>query len=60
MRIPILYPACRSLAAPALYQAGQVLQNAQREAEATIVWRELVRDYPKSHWADLTAGKLNE
>ncbi len=60
MRIPILYPANRALVAPALYQAGKVLQNAQRKAEATNVWSELVRDYPKSYWAGQTAGKLDE
>ena len=34
MRIPILYPTHRALTQPALYQAGDVLQNAGRADEA--------------------------
>jgi tetratricopeptide (TPR) repeat protein len=48
MRIPILFPAERDLAAQALFQAGDQLQQAGLPREAREVYGELVNEY-KGH-----------
>ncbi len=59
MRIPILYPKQHSLAAAALFQTGDLMQNNDKTTEARTVWMELVQKHPHSLWAKQAADKLN-
>lgn len=48
MRIPILYPRDRQLAAKALLDAGTALEKLGRREEALGLYRELLKNYPES------------
>jgi hypothetical protein len=47
MRVPILYPQHRTLAAQSLLEAGRSLERLDRQADALRLYRELLRDYPE-------------
>ena len=51
MRIPILYPDQRLLAAAALYRTANLLQNTGQSDQAQTILGELVADYPQTIWA---------
>ena len=51
MRIPILYPEQRSLAAAALYRSAGLLHNKGQTKQAKSLLNELVSKYPDSFWA---------
>jgi tetratricopeptide (TPR) repeat protein len=46
LRVPILYPRDRPLAAQSLLEAGRALQSLGQEPEAMRLYRELLRTYP--------------
>jgi tetratricopeptide (TPR) repeat protein len=48
LRIPILYPRHRRLAARCLYEAGRALEELGRRQEAARLYAELVAEYPQS------------
>ncbi len=48
MHVPILYPRQASLAAESLLAAGRSLARAEQPAEAARLFREVVRDHPKT------------
>jgi tetratricopeptide (TPR) repeat protein len=47
LRVPILYPRHRNLAAESLWAAGEALDQAGQRAEARSVFRELRQNYPQ-------------
>jgi tetratricopeptide (TPR) repeat protein len=46
LRVPILYPRDRPLAAQSLLDAARALQESGQESEAVRLYRELLRTYP--------------
>ncbi|MBI2826439.1 MAG: hypothetical protein HYX69_17315 [Planctomycetia bacterium] len=48
LRVPILYPEDRSLAAGALLGAGRALEDADQSADAAQVYGELLADYAQT------------
>lgn len=61
LRVAIVYPQDRSLAAQALLGAGRGLQQAQQAAEAARLYRELLREYPEQTLAAAEAkARLEE
>jgi TolA-binding protein len=48
MRIPILYPEHRNLAAQALFDAGRSLERLGRSEQSVQLYRELVNTYPNT------------
>lgn len=59
MRIPILYPRDRQLAAQALLDSGMALERLQRRDEALGLYRELLKDYPESPRVAEAQARLN-
>ncbi len=59
MRIPILYPEQRHLAAVALYRAGRLLQNTGQTTEAQSVWNELRQKHAETVWATQAPALAN-
>lgn len=51
LRIPILFPRHRALAAESLLVAGRELEKIERVGEANILYRETVEHYPESPFA---------
>ena len=51
MRIPILYPKQRYLAAAALYRSAKMLHNGGKSAKGQSLINELVSKYPETIWA---------
>ena len=47
LRVAILYPQRRALAAQSLLEAGRVLEGLDRKQSALRLYRELIRDYPE-------------
>lgn len=47
LRVPILYPAERQLAAWALLSAGGELEKIEQTKEAVSIYKEIVRDHPE-------------
>ena len=47
LRVPILYPQQRPLAAQSLLEAGRALEKLDRTRGALRLYRELLRDYPE-------------
>jgi tetratricopeptide (TPR) repeat protein len=60
MRIPILFPQHRALAAAALLDAGYALERLKQPAEAARLYRELVAAYPECRAAAEAKGRLEE
>jgi tetratricopeptide (TPR) repeat protein len=48
LRVPVLYPRHRNLAARALLDAGRQLDKLGRRSEALRLYREIVADYPET------------
>jgi len=60
LRVPILYPACRDLAAEALLSAGEQLELAGEGGEASNVYRELVEKYVQHPVVPLARERLEK
>lgn len=60
MRVPILFPHRRLMAAEALLGAGRALTTMKREDEAVRVLREVVADYPDSFAAKEAKQRLEQ
>jgi len=60
MRIPVLYPEQRSLAARSLLEAGRSLEKLQRPAQAAGLYRELIDTHPESRSAADARRRLEE
>jgi tetratricopeptide (TPR) repeat protein len=45
LRVAILYPGQRALAAQSLLDAGRVLERLDQPREAALLYREVIRDY---------------
>jgi len=60
MRVPILYPRQRRLAAESLLAAADALRKNQQADEARICLRELLREYPDSTAAAAAKSQLQE
>ena len=58
LKLPILYPEKKSLAACALFRCGNIMDDSDARENAVLVWRELIRDYPTSQYAEFAKGKL--
>ena len=58
MRIPILYPEQKSLAAAALYNAGKLLRASGKTTQSQTVFNELKTRYPQTIWAQQAAQSL--
>jgi tetratricopeptide (TPR) repeat protein len=58
LRVPILYPADRPLAAAALLSAGQELEKIGQIREAVTLYREVVREHADAPPAAKAAGRL--
>ena len=65
LKVPILFPEKKSLAAFALFRCGSIREDNKNEASsnkpnenAFSIWQELIRDYPASQYAELARGKL--
>jgi tetratricopeptide (TPR) repeat protein len=58
LRVPILYPESRVLAAEALWSAGQALEQVNQVSEAKRLYGELVARYPESRQAAEATEKL--
>jgi len=52
MKLPILYPQKKSLAALALFRCGEILQDRGEPGLANSLRQELFRDYPSSRFAE--------
>lgn len=59
LRLPILFPEQRTLAAEALLAAGRQLEQLGRPEEAEPLYRELLADYPNSPLADQAQRQLS-
>ncbi|MBW3597415.1 MAG: hypothetical protein KY475_09080, partial [Planctomycetes bacterium] len=53
LRVPVLYPQHRNLAAESLLSAARELERLERTEEAVSLYRELAGDYPESRLTDL-------
>ncbi|HVU89208.1 MAG TPA: hypothetical protein VHD36_17920 [Pirellulales bacterium] len=60
LRVPILYPEDRPLAAAALFAAGRALEDNEQADDALRLYRELVAEYPKSRPAAEAQQRLEE
>jgi len=60
LRVAILYPQHRELAARALLEAGRALEGLDRKAEAARLYRELIRNYPQQTLSVAEAQKRME
>lgn len=60
LRVPILYPADRRLAAAALLSAGRELEKIGQVQQAVTLYREVVRDYAAAPAAAEARGRLEE
>jgi tetratricopeptide (TPR) repeat protein len=58
LRIPILHPGERLLAAESLWGAAGQLKRLGSDAEAAQLYRELAAAYPESPWADSAGVEL--
>ncbi|MGC3967956.1 MAG: hypothetical protein QM775_11480 [Pirellulales bacterium] len=60
LRVPILHGDQHRLAAEALWSGGQMLERTSQPAEAAILYREIVRDFPKSQVAGPAGDRVKE
>lgn len=60
MRVPILYPRHRQLAAQSLLAAGQSLEQLHRPKQSARLYRELIRTYPKTRPALEARNRLEK
>jgi TolA-binding protein len=60
LRVPILYPEQRGLAAECLLLAAGQLKMLDSKAEAAALYRELKQAYPESPYADAAQGELEQ
>jgi tetratricopeptide (TPR) repeat protein len=60
LRIPILYPEDRPLAARALLDAGHALERLGQADQAARLYGELIRDYPDDSSAGEARARLKE
>ena len=60
MRIPILYPQHRLLAAQSLLDSGRSLEKLDRSKQAVRLYHELIRTYPQSRSTAEARSRLEE
>ena len=60
LRVPILYPQQRLLAARSLLGAGRSLEKLSRPREATRLYREVIKDYPQTEAVAEAQGRLEK
>ena len=60
LRVPILYPQHRTVAARSLLDAGRSLEKLDRPHQAAGLYRELMKDYPNSRSATEARARLEE
>jgi tetratricopeptide (TPR) repeat protein len=60
LRVPILYPDDRQLAASALLSAGRELEKIGRTREAATLYREAAEDYAGTDASGEAAGRLKQ
>lgn len=60
MRVPILFPDQRDVAAEALLSAGAALSALGEPGEAARLFREVTSEYPKSYAAQEATGRLEK
>jgi tetratricopeptide (TPR) repeat protein len=60
LRVPILYPEDRPLAAVALFEAGRALEQADDRPAAARLYRELQAEHPQSRVASEARTRLDE
>jgi TolA-binding protein len=58
MRVAILYPRQRALAARSLLEAGRALERLERTKQAVHLYRELIREYPKTRPVAGARGRI--
>ncbi|HEY5313687.1 MAG TPA: tetratricopeptide repeat protein [Pirellulales bacterium] len=59
MRVPILFPDERTLAAEALWLAAEALRAGHQPREAATLYRELATEYPDARWAADARNRLS-
>jgi TolA-binding protein len=59
MRVPILFPDERTLAAEALWLAAEAMRADQQPSEAAGLYRELATEYPNARWATEARNRLS-
>jgi hypothetical protein len=59
MRVPILFPDERTLAAEALWLAAEAMRADQQPSEAAGLYRELATEYPDARWATEARNRLS-
>jgi len=60
LRVPILYPQHRSIAARSLIDAGQSLERTGGTGQAARLYRELIETYPETRSATEARNRLEE
>lgn len=60
LRLPILHADHHRLSAEALWSGGQMLERLAQPAEATTLYRELLRDYPQAVVAGPAAERVKQ
>lgn len=60
LRVPILYPQHRTVAARSLLDAGRSLEKLDRPQQAAGLYRELMKTYPKTRSATEARARLAE
>lgn len=58
LKLPILYPQKKSLSAFALFRCGTIMDDSGTHERAVGIWRELIRDFPTSQFAEFAKGKF--
>jgi tetratricopeptide (TPR) repeat protein len=60
LRVPVLNPLAGDLAAEAWYRGGKSLASEGRTEEASLAWRTLLAEHPRSILADTTQVRLEQ
>ena len=58
MKVPILYPEQKSLAAAALYRTGRLLSASGKPTQSQTIFNELKTRYPQTIWAQKATQSL--
>ncbi len=58
MKVPILYPEQKSLAAAALYRTGKLLSASGKPTQSQTIFNELKKRYPQTIWAQKATQSL--
>ena len=60
LRVQALYPDAREWVAAAMFESGKCSEALGNKKEALKFYREVVKKYKGTQWAELAAGRLNK